>query len=127
MTASEGLSAGSAPGRAFLELITEEQEPEPGEERVYGEVATPIAAGRRTRRIRERAASTLERLEADERVLELGLLSVGEHDLTLGRDPVAVGTAGARPGAPAGAARAATGAAAPLGLAAAGPGVVGSA
>ena len=69
------------PRRRHPELITEEAEP--SEDQVYGGAATPIADGRRTRRIRERAASTLGRLKADERLLELELLLVGEHDLTL--------------------------------------------
>lgn len=65
----------AAPHRDFPELITEEQ--------VNGGAATPIAEGRLSRRIQERAASALERLRADERLLELELLLVGAHGLTL--------------------------------------------
>ena len=118
-TRSRVMSTGG-PLRRHPELVTEEAEP--SEDQVYGGAATPIADGRRTRRIRERAASTLGRLKADERLLKLELLLVGEHDLSqtpqppLGRDPAAGRTAGARPGASACAAPAATDQAAVLGL-----------
>ena len=77
-TATDG---GPRRSRRYPELVTERAQP--GEGRVYGGAATPIGEWRRTRWIRERAASTLERLKADDRLLEPELLLAGEHGLTL--------------------------------------------
>ncbi len=75
------------------ELVTVEAVPE--EERVYGEAMTVITAWRRARRRRQAASTGLDKpgrlirpdkldlLKADERLLELELVLVGEHGLTV--------------------------------------------
>ncbi|MCY4618948.1 MAG: hypothetical protein OXD50_10455 [Chloroflexi bacterium] len=67
--------------RPYPQLVTAEKES--GEGRVYGRAAPTITEWRRARRRRKRASSTLEQLQADERLLELELVLVGEHHLTL--------------------------------------------
>lgn len=83
LTRSTKSTAGraGAPLRRYPELVTEEAVP--GESRVYGAARSVILEWRQTRKRRERASTTLERLKADERLLELELLLVGEHGLTL--------------------------------------------
>ncbi len=81
----------AAPHRRYPELVAVEAEPE--EERFYGAAMETIAEWRRVRSERLRreqaaaatgkTANKLERLRADERLLELELELVGEHDLTL--------------------------------------------
>ena len=78
----------SAPHRRYPELVTVEAEAE--EERFYGAAMETIAEWRLARLRRELAAaapgktaSRLERLRADERLLQLELELVGEHGLTL--------------------------------------------
>ncbi len=73
--------AADIPLRPYPQLVTSEAEA--GEERVYGRALPVITEWRRARRKRERASTTLERLRADERLLELELELVGEHHLTL--------------------------------------------
>ena len=73
-----------SPLRQYPELVTTEAEP--GERRFYGKAMTTISAWRRARARRGRASNTLNRLDrlrADERLLELELELVGEHGLTL--------------------------------------------
>ena len=83
LTRSTKSTAGRAgtPLRRYPELVTEEAVP--GESRVYGAARSVIVEWRQTRKRRERASTTLERLRADERLLELELMLVGEHGLTL--------------------------------------------
>ncbi len=78
------VSRGAAPHRRYPdypELVTVEAEPE--EERFYGAAMEAIAQWRQARVRRERAATTLERLKADERLLQLELELVEGHGLTL--------------------------------------------
>lgn len=67
----------------YPELVTTEAEPE--EERFYGAATKVIADWRQARLRREQAATgnALERLRADERLLQLELELVGAHGLTL--------------------------------------------
>jgi hypothetical protein len=94
------LAGSRTPLRRYPELVTERAEP--GESRVYGPARPVIvewrqarmrreqarmrreqARMRREQARRERASTALERLRADERLLELELVLVGEHGLTL--------------------------------------------
>jgi len=73
-----------APGRPYPQLVTEEAEP--GEELVYGDAAPAIAEWRIARaQSREaiRTGTTVERLTAYERLLELEVELIGERELTL--------------------------------------------
>lgn len=94
--AGASVQAGSASVRAaphrrypdypnYPELVMVEAEPE--EERFYGAAMETITQWRQARLRREEVAtpmgSALERLRADERLLELELALVGEHGLTL--------------------------------------------
>ena len=83
LTRSTRSTAGwtGVPHRRYPELVTEEAVP--GESRVYGPARSVIVEWRRTRKRRERASTTLERFRVDERLLELELMLVGEHGLTL--------------------------------------------
>lgn len=72
------------PWREYRDLVSEEAEP--GEELVYGDAAPVIAEWRLARaRSREtiRSGTTVDRLAAYERVLELELELIEGHDLTL--------------------------------------------
>ena len=72
------------PLRPYPQLVTAEAEP--GERRFYGKAIPTIAAWRQVRARREQASNALgklDRLRADERLLELELALVGEHGLTL--------------------------------------------
>lgn len=71
----------AAPWRAYPELVT--QEPEPGEEAVYGEAAPLIVEWRQAWRELVEAEDRLGRAVADERLLELDLVLIEEHELTL--------------------------------------------
>ena len=70
-----------APWREYPELVT--QEPEPGEELVYGEAAPVIIEWRRAWRELVEARDCLSRAVADERLLALELVLIEEHELTL--------------------------------------------
>ncbi|MCY3786447.1 MAG: hypothetical protein OXG47_06950 [bacterium] len=86
-TKATGIKTVDSPLRPYPELVT--TEPAPGERRFYGEAMAAVAAWRRARARREQASTTpdrldkLDRLRADERLLELELELVGEHGLTL--------------------------------------------
>ena len=74
----------AAPWRLYRELVT--QEAEPDEELVYGEATPVIVAWREARAESLKAmktATTLERTEMRERVLELEIAIIEEHGLTL--------------------------------------------
>ena len=75
----------AAPHRRYPELVTVEAEPE--EERFYGAAMEVVAEWRLARLRREEVeaatAGTLDRLRADERLLQLELELVGAHGLTL--------------------------------------------
>ena len=78
----------AAPHRRYPELVTVEAEPE--EERFYGAAMEVVAEWRQARLRREeveaaagKTAGTLDRLRADERLLQLELELVGAHGLTL--------------------------------------------
>ena len=89
--------ATAAPHRRYPELVTVEAEPE--EERFYGAAMEVVAEWRQARLRHEhehereqaaagtgktgKTASTLDRLKADERLLQLELELVGAHGLTL--------------------------------------------
>ena len=87
------VSTTTAPHRSYPEypeIVTTEEEPE--EERFYGAAMEVVAEWRLARLRREQAdveaatgktASTLDRLRADERLLQLELELVGAHGLTL--------------------------------------------
>lgn len=88
--AQTAASVGSSPSlggrvephiRRFPELVTEVGEL--GEERCYGPATQLIAEWRGLCLSRDSAAHTLESLKTDERMLELELVLVGEHKLTL--------------------------------------------
>ena len=73
-----------APSRPYPQLVTEEAEPD--EELVYGDAAEVIAEWRAARaRSTEaiRSGTTVDRLAAYERVLELEIELIGERELTL--------------------------------------------
>ncbi|MCY3923343.1 MAG: hypothetical protein OXG27_13265 [Chloroflexi bacterium] len=86
-TRATSIKTADSPLRQYPELVT--TEPAPGERRFYGEAMPAVAAWRRARARREQASTTpdrldkLDRLRADERLLELELELVGEHGLTL--------------------------------------------
>ena len=83
-TKATGIKTVGSPLRQYPELVTVEAEP--GERRFYGEAMAAVAAWRRARARRERASNALNRLDrlrADQRLLELELELVGEHRLTL--------------------------------------------
>jgi len=71
----------AAPWRSYPELVT--QEPEPGEEAVYGAAAPLIVEWRQAWRELVEAEDRLGRAVADERLLELELVLIEEHELTL--------------------------------------------
>ena len=70
-----------APWRAYPELVT--LEPEPGEEALYGEAAPLIVEWRQAWREFVEAEDRLGRAVADEGLLELELVLIEEHELTL--------------------------------------------
>ena len=73
-----------APARPYPQLVTEEAEPD--EDLVYGDAAEVIAEWRaaRARSVKAiRSGTTVERLAAYERVLELEIELIGERELTL--------------------------------------------
>ena len=67
--------------RPYPQLVT--SEPEPGEERFYGEAAPTVAAWREARRESREGRRRLERLDAEQRMRELELVLIGDHELTL--------------------------------------------
>ena len=69
------------PSRKYPELVT--AEPEPGEEQVYGNAAPLIVEWRRVRSDFTDAGDRLSKLMAEERMLELEIEMIGEHELTL--------------------------------------------
>ena len=89
LAAADGAAANSSAGgeaeqiplRPYPQLVTADREP--GEERVYGRALPVITEWRRVRRRRETVSNSVERLRTDERLLELELVLVGEHHLTL--------------------------------------------
>ncbi|MDE2747071.1 MAG: hypothetical protein OXI41_13995 [Chloroflexota bacterium] len=83
-TRATSIKTVDSPLRPYPELVTTESAP--GERRFYGEAMPTVAAWRRARARREQASTTLDRLDrlrADERLLELEIELVGEHGLTL--------------------------------------------
>ena len=86
-TRATGIKTVDSPLRQYPELVTTEAEP--GERRFYGRAMPAISAWRRARARRGQASATLntlgklDRLRADERLLELELELVREHGLTL--------------------------------------------
>ncbi|MXW26579.1 MAG: hypothetical protein F4Z77_09865 [Dehalococcoidia bacterium] len=82
--ASEGASERSEvkrPRRPYPQLVT--VEPEGGEELIYGEAMPAINEWRGARRMLEEARRRLDKLDARQRMLELELRLVGDHELTL--------------------------------------------
>ena len=82
--AAASVKSGDLPVRQYPEhngVVTVEAEP--GERRFYGQAMPTISAWRRARARRGQAATALDRLSADERLLELELELVGAHGLTL--------------------------------------------
>lgn len=73
--------SGDLPWRPYPQLVT--AEPEPGEERFYGEATPTVAAWREARREAREGRRRLERLDAELRMRELELVLIGEHELTL--------------------------------------------
>ena len=69
------------PRRPYPQLVT--VEPEEGEELIYGEAVPAIAEWREARRTLEQAKRRLDKLDAHERMLELEVRLVGDHELTL--------------------------------------------
>ena len=79
--ASTGGDTARLPLRPYPQLDTAESEP--GEQLVYRDATAAITEWRRVKRSRVAASTTLDVLKADERLLELELVLVGEHGLTL--------------------------------------------
>ena len=76
-----GASDGTSPHRSYPEVVT--AEPLPDDEQVLGQVL-PLVAEWRERLVRfERHWPAVEGLEAETRMLELELVLIGEHGLTL--------------------------------------------
>ena len=69
------------PRRPYPQLVT--VEPETGEELIYGEAMPAIAEWREARRTLEQAKRRLDKLDAHERMLEVEVRLVGDHELTL--------------------------------------------
>jgi len=69
------------PRRAYAQLVT--VEPEEGEELIYGEAMPAIIEWRGARKLLEESRRRLDKLDARQRVLELELRLVGDHELTL--------------------------------------------
>ena len=69
------------PWRPYPQLVT--SEPEPGEERFYGEATPTVVAWREARRESREGRRRLERLDAELRMRELELVLIGDHELTL--------------------------------------------
>ncbi len=82
-TRTETTAAGSGdlPWRPYPQLVT--AEPEPGEERFYGEATPTVVAWREARRAVREGRRRLERLDAELRMRELELVLIGDHELTL--------------------------------------------
>ena len=82
--AVEGVREGSQvkpPRRPYPQLVT--VEPEEGEELIYGEAMPAIVEWRETGRALGYARRRLDKLDARQRMLELELRLVGDHELTL--------------------------------------------
>ena len=58
-------------------------EPEDGEELIYGEAMPAITDWREARKTLEQAKRRLDKLDAHERVVEVEVRLVGDHELTL--------------------------------------------
>ena len=69
------------PWRYYPELVT--RVPEPGEELVYGEATPVIVRWRAALAALRDSTRQLDRFDAEERVLELEIILLGEHGLTL--------------------------------------------
>ena len=69
------------PRRPYPQLVT--VEPEEGEELIYGEAMPAITEWRGARRMLEEARRRLDKLDSRQRMLELELRLVGDHELTL--------------------------------------------
>lgn len=69
------------PKRPYPQLVT--VEPEEGEELIYGEAMLAITEWRVARRMLEEARRRLDKLDSHQRMLELELRLVGDHELTL--------------------------------------------
>ena len=69
------------PWRYYPDLVT--HEPEAGEELVYGEATPVIVEWREALAELRDAGRRLDRLDAEERVLALEIVIIGEHELTL--------------------------------------------
>ena len=67
--------------RPYRDLVT--LEPEPGEEQVYGEATPLIVEWRRVCAERARAGDRLSKAVVEERMRELEIAMIGEHELTL--------------------------------------------
>ena len=80
--AQSGKPVGERPRRDYYDLVTAEAEP--GEELVYGDAATAvIVQWRQARDAVGECQDALDRLNARERVLELEIALIQEHELTL--------------------------------------------
>ncbi len=81
-TPASGAAPVRPPFREYPALVTAEAEP--GEELVYGQAATPvIARWREARDAVDGVTDKLARLDAQERLLELEIALIQEHELTL--------------------------------------------
>ncbi len=69
------------PRRPYPQLVT--VEPEDGEELIYGEAMPAVTDWREARRALDEARRRLDKLDAHERMLELEVRLVGDHELTL--------------------------------------------
>ncbi|MXY35182.1 MAG: hypothetical protein F4052_08710 [Dehalococcoidia bacterium] len=69
------------PRRPYPQLVT--VEPEEGEELIYGEAMPAITEWRGARRMLDEARRRLDKLDARQRMLELEIRLVGDHELTL--------------------------------------------
>ena len=80
--AQPGKPVAGRPRRDYYDLVT--ADPEPGEELVYGDAATAvIVQWRQARDAVGECQDALDRLNARERVLELEIALIQEHELTL--------------------------------------------
>ncbi len=82
--AVEGVREGpqvKPPRRPYPQLVT--VEPEEGEELIYGEAMPAITEWREARKTLDQAKRRLDKLDARERMLELEVRLVGDHELTL--------------------------------------------
>ncbi|MCY4615261.1 MAG: hypothetical protein OXC71_02570 [Chloroflexi bacterium] len=82
-TRADARAAGNRdlPWRPYPQLVT--TEPEPGEERLYGEATAHVVAWRKARLEARAGRRRLERLDAELRMRELELVLIGDHELTL--------------------------------------------